>query len=112
MMNVKDKYTSVRLHDSLSSPWTINNDNFLLLREMCEIISSCKWQGGRCKQKAYLFTANAFIVTTINNINAAEYLFDKHKFKYVLQSVFCQDRLEKFFWEAKQRKRKFCSFFF
>lgn len=104
MMNVKDKYACVRLRDNLRSPWTLDNDNFILLHELCETITSCRWQGGRIRQrKLTRFTANAFVVTTVNNINAAECLLEKHKFKYVLPSVFSQDPLEKFFGQARQR---------
>ena len=40
---------------------------------------------------------------TINNINAAEYLLDKHKFKYVLPSAFSQDPVEKILGQVRQR---------
>jgi len=104
MMNVKDKYACVRLLDKLRSPWTLDSNNFLLLHELCETISGCEWQGGRIRQKKLTrFTARAFVLTTIYNINAAEYLLEKHDFRYVLPAVFSQDPLEKFFGQARQR---------
>ena len=62
------------------------------------------WAGGKNRQKKLTaYTANAFTVTTKNNISAAKYLLQTHNFEYVLPSVFSQDPLEKFFGQARQR---------
>jgi len=54
----------------------------LTLSHYTVINSSCKWQRGKFRQKT-----DHFVVTTINNMNAEEYL-KEHKFQYVLPSVF------------------------
>ena len=52
------------------------------------------------KKKLTKFTATAFIVTTVNNIAAENYLLESHNFEYVLAAVFSQDPLEIFFKQA------------
>ena len=104
MMNIKDKYACIRLKDDLRAPWVLNCPSFGKLKEMCKVISSCRWSGGRGRvQKMTQFTADAFIVTTTNVISAAEYLLKDLNFQYVLPAVFSQDPEEKFFGQARQR---------
>ena len=104
MMNVKDRYASIRLQDKYRSSWTLNCENFVSLQRICDVIDSCRWAGGKIRQKKLTaYTANAFTITTKNIINAAKYLLQIHNFEYVLPSVFSQDPLEKFFGQARQR---------
>lgn len=71
---------------------------------MCDVIDSCRWDGGRYRQKKLTqFTVDAFKVTTKFSIAAATYLLTYHNLKYVLPAVFSQDPLEKFFGQARQR---------
>ena len=103
-MNIKDKYTCIRLKDSLWAPWTLECISFTELREICSVISSCRWVGGRGRvKKMTQSTADAFVVTTSNVISAAEYLLKEHSFQYLLPAIFSQDPLEKFFGQARQR---------
>lgn len=46
MMNVKDKFSCSR------APWTENCGNFDALQKTCEVISSCKWSGGRLRERS------------------------------------------------------------
>ena len=104
MMNVKDKFSTIHLRDPHRAPWTLNCDNFSKLSAMCDVIDSCRWGGGRFRQKKLTqFTADAFKITTKYSIVAATYLLTYHNFQYVLPAVFSQDSLEKFFGEARQR---------
>ena len=48
-------------------------------------------------------TASAFITTTKTNIEAATFLLSEMNFKYVLQAVFADEALEKFFGQTRQR---------
>ena len=74
------------------------------LQKCCEVISSCKWTGGReRKKKLTKFTAEAFVITTINNIAASKHLLENCDFQYILPAIFSQDPLEKFFGQARQR---------
>ena len=104
MMNVKDKFSTIHLRDPFRAPWTLNCDNFSKLSVMCDVIDSCRWEGGRYRQKKLTqFTADAFKITTKFSIAAATYLFTYHNFQYVLPAVFSQDPLEKIFGQARQR---------
>ena len=48
MMNVKDKYTAIRLRDELRTPWELNCVSFTKLMYTCNIINSCKrGRGGK-----------------------------------------------------------------
>ena len=74
------------------------------LRDICSVISSCRWVGSRGRvKKMTQSTADAFVVTTSNVISAAEYLLKEHRFQYLLPAIFSQDPLEKFFGQARQR---------
>ena len=104
MMNVKDKFGAINLRDPFRAPWTLNCENFNKLLAMCDVIGSCRWEGGKMRQKNLTkFTADAFIVTTKSSIAAATYLLTHHHFEFVLPAVFSQDPLEKFFGQARQR---------
>ncbi|CAK8691011.1 unnamed protein product [Clavelina lepadiformis] len=60
--------------------------------------------GGRGRtQKLTNQTAEAFVVSTRANIEAAELLLTQHNFIYVLPGVFADEALEKFFGQARQR---------
>ena len=48
------------------------------------------------------FTAEAFVITTINNIAASKYLLENYD-QYILPSKFSKDPLERFFGQARQR---------
>ena len=104
MMNVKDKFSTIHLRDPHRAPWTLNCDNFSKLSAMYDVIDSCRWEGGRFRQKKLTqFTADAFKITTKYSIVAATYLLTYHNFQYVLPAVFSQDPLEKLFGQARQR---------
>ena len=104
MMNVKDKYTAIRLRDELRSPWELNCVSFTKLMYTCNIINSCKrGRGGKRIQTLTLQTANAFMLTTENNIEAAKHLLENHNFNYILPAVNSQDPAEKFFGQARHR---------
>ena len=56
---------------------------------MCDVIDSCRWEGGRYRQKKLTqFTADAFKLTTKFSIAAATYQFTYHNFQYVPPAVF------------------------
>ena len=104
MMNVKDRYSCIRFKDDLRSPWTLGCDSFGRLSNMCDVIKSCAWEGGRGrKMKLTKMTASAFITTTKTNIEAATFLLSEMNFKYILQAVFADEALEKFFGQTRQR---------
>ena len=48
-------------------------------------------------------TASAFIITTNRNIDAVYHLVTEIKFKYVLQAIFADEVLEKFFGQTQER---------
>ena len=97
MMNVKDKSSCSRLKDESRAPWSDNCVSFDDLQKCCEVISSCKWTGGReRKKKLTKFTAEAFVITTINNIAASKHLLENYDFQYILPAIFSQDPLESF----------------
>jgi hypothetical protein len=65
MMNIKDRYSGVNMHDPCRNPWTKDCKSFTNLKKTCEVISTCAWQGGRGRtQKLTEQTANAFVVST------------------------------------------------
>ena len=104
MMNVKDKYSYIKLRDGRCEPWKIECDSFKQLEAICDVVSTCRWEGtGKRCRKLTKFTADAFVVTTKFNIAAATELLIDHHFSYVLPAVFSQDPLEKFFGQARQR---------
>ena len=87
MMNVKDKYTVICLRDELRSPWELNCVSFTKVMYTCNIVNNCKRGcGGKRIRTLTLQTANAFVLTTENNIEAAK-----------------QDPAEKLFGQARQR---------
>jgi len=104
MMNVKDRYNDIKLRDTARAPWTIDCESFKKLERICNVISTCRWEGtGKRCRKLTKFTADAFLVTTRFNIAAATELLINQHFRYVLSAVFSQDPLEKFFGQARQR---------
>ena len=104
MMNVKDRYSGINMRDDCPQPWTKNCTSFKKLNDTCGVISTCAWSGGRGRtQKLTKQTAEAFVLSTRANIEAAELLLTQHNFKYVLPGVFADDALEKFFGQARQR---------
>ena len=104
MMNVKDRYSHIKLRDDRREPWKLDCDNFKKLESMCNVVSACRWEGtGKRCRKLTKFTADAFVVATKFNIAAATELLTDHHFSYVLPAVFSQDPLEKFFGQARQR---------
>ena len=108
MMNVKDKFGTINLRDPFRAPWTLNCENFDKPLAMCDVIGSCRWEGGKYRQKKLTkFTADAFIVTTKFSVAAATYLLTHHQFEFVLPAVFSQDPLEKFFGQAKRHVGNF-----
>ena len=104
IMNVKDRYLGRNLRDNYRSPWTLNCDSFLRLEEICNVISSCAWEGGKGRKlKLTKQTAEAFTESTMANVAAAKYLLTQKKFDYVLPAIFADEALEKFFGQARQR---------
>ena len=104
MINVKDWYSSINMHDECRQPWTKNCTTFKKLAETCDVISSCAWSGGRGRtQKLIKQTAEALVLSTRANIEGAEWLLTQHNFSYVLPGVFADKALEKFFGHARQR---------
>ena len=74
----------------------------LLSRKLLKL-SSCAWSGGRGRmQKILKQTAEALVLSTQANIEAAEWLLTQHNFTYVLPGVFADEALEKFFGQARQ----------
>ena len=75
-----------------------------LLKLNCDVTSSCAWSGGRGRtQNLTKQTAEALVLFTRSNIEAAEWLLTQHNFTYVLPGVFADEALEKFFGQARQR---------
>jgi hypothetical protein len=104
MMNVKDRYSGVNMRDQCRHPWTKDCNSFTQLKETCEVIDTCAWQGGQGRtQKLTQQTANAFVMSTKTNIEAAELLLNEHGFSYVLPGIFADEALKKFFGQARQR---------
>ncbi|ESO02840.1 hypothetical protein HELRODRAFT_174269 [Helobdella robusta] len=104
MMNVKDRYSYIKLRDDKREPWKFNCESFKKLEFICNVISTCKWQDTRKRcHKLTKFTADAFVVTSKFNIAASTELLSDHHFRYVIPAVFSQDPLEKFFGQARQR---------
>ncbi|CAK8683540.1 unnamed protein product [Clavelina lepadiformis] len=94
MMNVKDRYSGINMRDECRQTWTKNCTSFKKLNETCDIISSCAWSGGRGRtQKLTNKTAEAFVLSTRANIEAAELLLTQHNFIYVLPGVFADEAL-------------------
>ena len=103
MSNIKDRYGALRHGDDLLKPWTPDCTSFKKLTQIADVISACK-NSGRTRIKSLThYTANAFNDTTVYNIQASKYLFEKFSFDYILSAVFSQDPLEKFFGQARQR---------
>ena len=76
MMNVKSKFSSIALKDDSRLPC-----NFEALQKTCDIISTCRWKGGRGRRKKFTkFTADALIITTTKNIAISKYLIANHNF--------------------------------
>ena len=104
MMNVKDRYSGINMRDYCRQPWTKNCIPFKKLAETCDVISSCAWSGCRGPtQKLTKQTAEALVLSTRANIEAAEWLLNQHNFIYMLPGEFADEALEKFFGQARQR---------
>jgi len=43
MMNVKDRYSYIKLRDDRREPWTFDCDGFKKLESMCNVVSTCHW---------------------------------------------------------------------
>lgn len=105
MMNVKDRFSAIHLRDESRQPWTADCISFIRLEQACQIISTCAWQGGRGRKlKLTQQTAEAFTVSTRNNVGAAKLLLADKDFDYVLPAIFADEALEKFFGQARQRR--------
>ena len=104
MMNVKDRYSEIKLHKDRRAPWRIDCGSFKKLEFICNVVTTCRWDssGKRC-HKLTKFTADAFLITTKFNIATATELLTVHHFRYVLPAVFTQEFLEKFFGQARQQ---------
>ncbi|KAI6646372.1 hypothetical protein LOD99_9243 [Oopsacas minuta] len=78
---------------------------FLVLKAACQIISTCAWQvdGGR-KLKLTKQAAEAFTVSTRNNVDAAKLLLADKDFDYVLPAINADEALERFFGQARQKR--------
>src|SRR6478609_5805540 len=98
MMNIKNRYSDIRLRDERRAPWRIDCDTFKNLESMCNAVRTCRRDGsGKLCHKLTKFTADAFVVTTTFNIAAATHLHTDHHFRYVLPALFSQVPLDKFF---------------
>ncbi|KAI6654420.1 hypothetical protein LOD99_816 [Oopsacas minuta] len=74
MMNVKDKFGAINLRDPFRAPWTLNCEEFNRLLAMCDVMGSCRWEGGKYRQRKLIkFTADGFIVTTKFSVAAATF---------------------------------------
>ena len=88
-MNVKDRFSAIHLRDESRQPWTADCTSFTRLEEACQIISTCAWQGGGGRKlKLTKQTAEAFTVSTRNNVDAAKLLLADKDFDYVLPAIF------------------------
>ena len=104
MLNVKDRFSAIRLRDNFRSPWTLDCDNFSELHKYCNIIATCTWSGGRGRnQKLTEHIGMALTVSTKSNIEAATFLMTEKGFDYVLPAVFADENLETFFGQTRQR---------
>ncbi|KAI6659431.1 hypothetical protein LOD99_10779 [Oopsacas minuta] len=97
IMNVKDRFSALCLQDESRQPWTADCTSLTRLEESCQIISTCAWLRG-CGRKLKLTkqTAEAFTVSTRNNVDAAKLLLADRDFDYVLPAIFADEALEKF----------------
>ena len=92
------------MRDQCRNPWTKDCNSFTQLKDTCEVISACAWQGGRGRtQKLTEQTANACVVSTKTNIEAAELLLNEHGFSYVLPAIFADEAIEKLVGQTRQR---------
>ncbi|KAI6653987.1 hypothetical protein LOD99_3163 [Oopsacas minuta] len=91
IMNVKDRFSAIRLRDESRQPWTADCTSFTRLEEACQIISTCAWQGGGHKLKLTKQTAEAFTVSTHNNVDAAKLLLADKDFDFVLPAIFADE---------------------
>ena len=101
---MKDRYSGINMRDYCRQPWTKNCIPFKKLAKTCDVISSCAWSGGRGPtQKLTKQTAEALVLSTRANIEAAEWLLTQHNFIYMLPGEFADEAHEKFFGQARQR---------
>jgi hypothetical protein len=105
MMNVKSKFSHLRLRDDNRREWTEGCGSFTELLGICDAIETCVYHVIKDRQKKLTkYTGEAFIESTKSNIAAAKYLFEEHGFQFVLPgSVFSQSPLEIFFGLARMR---------
>ena len=105
MMNVKYRFSAIHLRDESRQTWKAGCTSFTRLEEVCQIISTCAWQGGGGRKlKLTKQTAEAFTVSTRNNVYGAKLFLADKDFDYVLPAIFADEALEKFFGQARQRR--------
>lgn len=81
MMNVKDRFSAIHLRDKSRQPWTAGCTSFTRLEGACKIISTSARHGGRGRKlKLTQQTAEAFTVSTCNNVEAAKLLLAEKDF--------------------------------
>ena len=104
MMNVKDTVSHIKLRDEARAPWTRDCFAFTSLPKICDVISSCKWTGGRGRLwKLTVNTADAFIITTRTVVAASKHILTNYNYTYILPGVWSDDALEKFFGRTRER---------
>ncbi|KAI6651857.1 hypothetical protein LOD99_4736 [Oopsacas minuta] len=110
IINVRDRFSAIRLRNESRQPWTADCTSFTWLEEACQIISTSAWQGGGGhKLKLTKQTTGAFTVSTLNNVDAAKLLLADKDFDYILPAIFADEALEKF--SAKPGKRRGGNFY-
>jgi len=45
MMNVKDRYSYIKLRDNRREPWKLDCDSFKKLESICNVVRTCRWEG-------------------------------------------------------------------
>ena len=59
------------MRDQFRFSWALACDSFKWLNEICDVVSTCAWKGGRTRvMKLTKMTAPAFIITTKTKIDA------------------------------------------
>ena len=97
-MNVKNKYSASHLRDDYRLPWKLDCPSFKHLTDICDVIETCAWKGGRNRVlKLTKMTSNAFIISTKTNIDASKFLLSEKGFQYVLPAIWADELLEKFY---------------
>ena len=102
IMNVREKFSALRLRNECRAPWTIDCKSFDKLKNVCDVIESGRWSGkGVWRKKLTKLTANAFVVMTTFNITAAMHFFVVHHFTYLLLAVFVSRSFRKIRWTGQ-----------